>query len=78
LTTLVWPDNVFILFPLLISHIIIVLSQLPLANNPSGKTTKQLKVRVWPDIVFILFPLLISHIIIVLSELPLANNPSGK
>jgi len=68
---------VFILFPLLISHIIIV-SRLQLAKNPSGKTTKQLKVPVWPDIVFILFPLLISHIIIVLSRLPLANNPSGK
>ncbi len=68
----------FIIFPLLISHIIIVLSSLPLANNPSGKTAKQYTLSVWPDNVFILFPLLISHIIIVLSRLPLANNPSGR
>jgi hypothetical protein len=64
--------------PVLTFQIRIVLSPLPLANKPSGKTTKEKTELECPVNVLIVMPVLTFQIRIVLSKLPLAKKPSGK
>jgi hypothetical protein len=52
----VCPVNVLIVMPVLTFQIRIVLSSLPLANKPSGKTTKDLTAEECPVNVLIVMP----------------------
>jgi hypothetical protein len=61
----VCPVNVLIVMPVLTFQIRIVLSSLPLANKPSGKTTKDLTAEECPVNVLIVMPVLTFQIRIV-------------